>query len=34
MHKSIKDLIEGVLHEMEIHGLTQSTITQYRRGFY
>jgi len=34
MHKSIQDLIDGVLHEMEINGLNQSTITQYRRGFY
>jgi integrase len=34
MHKSIKDLIDGVLHEIEVHGLTQSTITQYRLGFY
>jgi len=34
MHNSIEDLVEGVLNEMEIHGLGQSTIQQYRRGLY
>lgn len=34
MQNRIEDLVEGVLGEMEIRGLRQSTIQQYRRGFY
>ncbi|MGL5085484.1 MAG: tyrosine-type recombinase/integrase [Clostridium sp.] len=34
MKKNIEELIEGVLHEMKIHGLTQSTINQYRLRIY
>ena len=34
MQNSIEDLVEGVLNEMEIHGLRQSTIQQYRRGLF
>ena len=34
MQNRIEDLVEGVLSEMEIRGLRQSTIQQYRRGFY
>jgi integrase len=34
MKRNIEKLVSGVLHELEIYGLTQSTIRQYQRGFY
>ncbi len=34
MDKNIEGLVDGVLLELEIYGLTPSTIHQYKRGFY
>lgn len=34
MKQNIVELVDGVLRELEIYGLTQSTIRQYRKGFY
>lgn len=34
MQVRIEDLVEGVIQKIEAHGLTQSTIQQYRRGYY
>lgn len=34
MKQNIEELVAGVLRELEVHGLTQSTIRQYKRGFY
>jgi integrase len=34
MGKNIAELVAGVLHELEVYGLTRSTIRQYQRGFY
>ncbi len=34
MNQNIKEIVAGVLQELEIHGLTPSTIKQYQRGLY
>lgn len=34
MKQNIEELVTGVLHEMEMYGLTPSTIRQYERGFF
>jgi len=34
MNQNIKELVAGVLQELEIYGLTPSTIKQYQRGLY
>ena len=34
MEKNIEELVGSVLHELEVYGLTQSTIHQYKRGLY
>ena len=34
MKKNIEELVGEVLLELEIYGLTPSTIYQYKRGFY
>lgn len=34
MKQKIEELVASVLHELEIYGLTSSTIRQYERGFY
>lgn len=34
MKQNVEELVAGVLQELEIYGLTPSTIKQYQRGFY
>lgn len=34
MKQNIVELVDGVIRELEIYGLTQSTIIQYRKGLY